>query len=224
MKFISLLFLSFASLVMALKPTKDMAVLDAFVSDFDDRPYKGKTVQFRGQTSGKVIEGTTDAQGQFSVLIPKGDTYDIEFITLTGPYKCDEIAVPLKAGRGNVNVQFDDSRFELRNVLFDTGKATLRPESFKELGHLAEGLRKNDTLKVEIAGHTDNVGGEQYNLDLSQARANTVMEWLTQKGIPASRLTARGYGYTEPVADNSTESGRAQNRRTEVRVLNLNRE
>jgi outer membrane protein OmpA-like peptidoglycan-associated protein len=80
-------------------------------------------------------------------------------------------------------------------------------------------LKKNPSLKIEISGHTDDVGNEQSNLKLSQSRAEAVKNYLTEKGITADRLTAKGYGKSKPIALNSTEEGRKQNRRTEFTVL-----
>jgi outer membrane protein OmpA-like peptidoglycan-associated protein len=74
-------------------------------------------------------------------------------------------------------------------------------------------------MKIEIAGHTDSDGEDETNIKLSQGRANAVMNYLINKGIASSRLTAKGYGETQPVAGNDTESGKQQNRRTEVRII-----
>jgi outer membrane protein OmpA-like peptidoglycan-associated protein len=77
-------------------------------------------------------------------------------------------------------------------------------------------LKKNPTQKIEIQGHTDNVGGDAYNQTLSEARAKSIVTWLTQRGIAGDRLTAKGFGKTRPVADNATDAGRAKNRRIEI--------
>lgn len=206
----------------SLKPTKDLAVLNVSASDPQGRIHKQKTIQFKGIHNGQVFEGITDTRGEFSIQLPKGESYTILFMSLSGPYPCGEVNVPLNAGVGSWSVEFDESVYELKDVLFETGKATLKPSSFKQLDLLVEGMQKYDTLKVEIAGHTDNVGGEDYNLKLSQDRAESVRNYLIQKKIAPERLTAKGYGYSQPVEDNSSEAGRARNRRTEVRILNLN--
>jgi OmpA-OmpF porin, OOP family len=105
----------------------------------------------------------------------------------------------------------------LHNILFDTGKATLKPESTAALGPVCELLKDDATLKLEIQGHTDNVGQPAANLKLSQDRAAAVKAYLVQNaGIAAARLTTAGYGDTKPVAANTTETGRAQNRRVEL--------
>ncbi|HQQ76009.1 MAG TPA: OmpA family protein [Thermoanaerobaculia bacterium] len=101
-------------------------------------------------------------------------------------------------------------------VNFDTGKSTIKPDSAKTLDDAAAALKVAATLRVEVAGHTDNVGAPEANQRLSQERAQAVMAALVGRGIKADRLTAKGYGQTTPVADNRTEEGRARNRRVEL--------
>ena len=107
----------------------------------------------------------------------------------------------------------------LRNVFFNTASYELLPASHTELDKLAKLMFLNPDLRIEIEGHTDDVGAEGENLRLSQDRATAVLTYLTKKGITADRLVAKGYGETRPMATNDTEEGRALNRRTEVRVL-----
>lgn len=105
----------------------------------------------------------------------------------------------------------------LRNILFDTGKATIKPESAAAIATIAELLKADASLKLEIQGHTDNVGNAAANLKLSQDRAAAVRAALVSAhGIAAGRLTSTGFGDTKPVGDNQTEDGRAQNRRVEL--------
>jgi outer membrane protein OmpA-like peptidoglycan-associated protein/tetratricopeptide (TPR) repeat protein len=107
----------------------------------------------------------------------------------------------------------------LRNIYFDTGKATLRTESFEELNKLERMLRENVSYQIEIAGHTDKIGSADFNKKLSQHRANAVVKFLVDKGIEPSRLTAMGYGEERPLASNDDElEGREINRRTEFEV------
>lgn len=101
-------------------------------------------------------------------------------------------------------------------ILFDTGKATLQPSSESVLGEIQKLLEQNADLKLRIEGHTDNVGQAAANQALSEKRAQAVKDWLVSHGIGAARLTAKGFGATKPVADNSTEDGRAKNRRVEL--------
>ncbi|GAB1349592.1 hypothetical protein MASR1M107_18060 [Ignavibacteriales bacterium] len=108
----------------------------------------------------------------------------------------------------------------LYGVNFDFSSAKLRPESYPILNHAAQILLSNPGLIIEIGGHTDAVGNEATNSVLSQNRAESVRSYLIEKGVEASRLTAKGYGSSVPVADNGTAEGRAMNRRVEFKVLN----
>ena len=107
-------------------------------------------------------------------------------------------------------------KLTLEGVNFDNAKATLTPESFATPDAAAATLKEWGDVRVEVAGHTDSVGKDSYNLALSQRRAESVRQYLIGKGVAAHRLFARGYGETRPVADNATEEGRLQNRRVEL--------
>jgi len=109
-----------------------------------------------------------------------------------------------------------DCHVALYGVLFDFNKATLQPVSEPVLQQVRALLKKSASLKVEVQGHTDNVGDDAYNQTLSEARASSVVAWLTQHGIAADRLTVKGYGKTKPIADNGNDEGRARNRRVEI--------
>jgi OmpA-OmpF porin, OOP family len=104
----------------------------------------------------------------------------------------------------------------LYGVLFDFNKSTLQPASDAVLQQVADLLAKDKALKIEVQGHTDNVGGDAYNQTLSEARARAVMDWFAKHGVAAARLSSNGYGKTKPVADNNTDEGRAKNRRVEI--------
>lgn len=108
-------------------------------------------------------------------------------------------------------------RFTLEGVNFHHDSARLTDGSMKTLDDAARILVRHADLVVEIAGHTDSQGAAAYNLDLSQRRANSVRDYLVSRGANAGKLTARGYGEAEPIADNGTREGRAKNRRVELR-------
>ena len=109
-----------------------------------------------------------------------------------------------------------DCHVALRGVLFDFNKATLKPESDSVVQRVLIFLEKDLSLKMEVQGHTDNVGGDDYNMKLSDARSNSVLTWLTQHGIKAERLSFKGYGKIRPITTNDTDEGRAKNRRVEI--------
>jgi outer membrane protein OmpA-like peptidoglycan-associated protein len=107
----------------------------------------------------------------------------------------------------------------LKNVFFDTDKFDLKKESRAELGKLISFLNSNKDLHIELSGHTDNQGTPDHNITLSQNRAKAVFDYLVEHGVGSSRLTYIGYGLTKPIDTNETEQGRANNRRTEFRIL-----
>ena len=108
----------------------------------------------------------------------------------------------------------------LRNIYFSFDNYTLRDESSVELDQLVNMMKSNETMTVEIAGHTDFKGSQQYNLGLSQKRAESVKKYLTSRGISSDRIVAKGYGEKYPLATNDDEiEGRALNRRTEFIIL-----
>lgn len=105
------------------------------------------------------------------------------------------------------------------SLLFETGKSTIRSASFPSLDKLADVFKSQPTWNLNLVGHTDSSGDNDFNLKLSKERALAVKTYLTGKGIEASRMTAKGMGETFPIADNNTPEGRALNRRVEFRVV-----
>ncbi|MDT3706453.1 MAG: OmpA family protein [Thiobacillus sp.] len=105
---------------------------------------------------------------------------------------------------------------DMRGVNFDFDKSYVRQEDFANLDHDVTTLKQWGDVKVEVAGHTDSIGTDEYNMGLSMRRADAVRMYLIDKGIAADRLTARGYGESQPIADNATEEGRFKNRRVEL--------
>jgi outer membrane protein OmpA-like peptidoglycan-associated protein len=135
----------------------------------------------------------------------------------------------LSGGGGDISLRVADAgiddaaarlkrecRLPLSGVFFDFDRATLRPDSEPALRRGQSALVANAGLNVEIQGHTDNVGQDAYNLKLSESRAAAVADWLAANGVARSRLSSRGFGRLQPVADNATDDGRARNRRVEI--------
>ena len=124
--------------------------------------------------------------------------------------KADDLAKALAA----------DGKVEIYSILFDIDKTELKPESNAALGEVAKLLQSDPALRLEVAGHTDNTGGVEHNLDLSVGRANAVVEALAVRyGIDKARLQAQGYGETMPIATNDTDVGRSKNRRVELKKI-----
>jgi len=142
----------------------------------------------------------------------EGEDYDVHIVEEAGMEQKVEFSAMELANALNTT-----GSVALHNILFDTGKATIKPESSAALAVVGELLKNDPSLKLQIQGHTDNVGQAAANVKLSQDRAAAVKTYLVQTlGINATRLTTSGLGDTKPVADNTSEAGRAQNRRVEL--------
>ena len=125
-----------------------------------------------------------------------------------------------KRGTETVSKQVgNEETIVLKNIYFDFGKATIQEQSTPELNRLITFMKMNKAVKIEISGHTDNVGAISVNQRMSTSRAKAVYDYLISNGIVASRLSYKGVGYAQPIADNSTEEGRQQNRRVEFKIL-----
>ncbi len=185
------------------------------------------TISYNGLSDGKNygVARTDPATGEYTIILPYGINYDFsasaegfigvsDNLDLTGIGEYEEITrdlylVPIEVG----------ATVRLNNIFFETGKSELKTESFVELDRVVQFLNDNPKVIIELSGHTDNVGNKESNKSLSQKRADAVMQYLVSKGIDPSRLVAKGYGMEKPVADNSTEEGKAQNRRVEFTIL-----
>ena len=128
--------------------------------------------------------------------------------TESEPQRLDIAMQPVKVGETVV----------LKNIFFDSDSYILKQESLIELEKLLQFLIKNPNIAIQLLGHTDNVGSDQHNLELSTNRAKAVYDYLLSKGINAQRLSFKGYGESIPIDSNDTEAGRANNRRTEFRI------
>ncbi|AXQ27906.1 OmpA family protein [Solimonas sp. K1W22B-7] len=150
------------------------------------------------------------------VVVPADKPGDADQDGVLDPYdSCPDTPQGMEVdGRGCALPQV----LTLTGVVFDFNKATLTPDARKILDDVAKKIVAYKKIPMELAGHTDNVGSDQYNLELSDLRAKAVKDYLIEQGVAADGLTAKGYGESQPVAPNDTDAGRQVNRRTELRV------
>lgn len=201
------------------------APLKVVVTNFENVPQAGEQVWFVSQTTKKAVKGVTGKDGSFKIKIPGAAIYDIKIKSIgeaeqNSTFEIPKLGPNQQYAESTLTIQFElPKTFTLDNIHFDTGKASLRSDSYKELNELVELLKLKPKLEIEIAGHTDDVGEDAANEKLSMARSNSVRAYLLKKGIAASRIISKGYGESQPVADNTTPEGRQLNRRIEVRIL-----
>ena len=172
-----------------------------------------------------ISQVQTDERGNYLITLPIGKDYafnvnrkgylfysDNFFLSNRSPDSTYEKDIPLQPIEANASVV-------LKNVFFDVNKYDLKPESEAELDKLVQLMNDNPAVKIQIGGHTDNVGKPADNLTLSNNRAKAVVTYLVSKNISPQRLVAKGFGETQPIDDNKTDEGRGRNRRTEMKVI-----
>ncbi|MFW5644794.1 MAG: OmpA family protein [Bacteroidota bacterium] len=200
------------------------APVEVIVTDFNNTPVEGEQIIFEGINSKRTYRGVSNSEGIFDILLEGGETYLIKIKGIGEAKDYNRFELPLLGenesyGTTTLTIQFEQPKvFTLDNVEFESGKSSLTEESYSELEELREYMQLKEDLVVEIAGHTDDVGNEESNLKLSEARAATVRNYLVSRGISPERIIAKGYGESQPIAPNSSAEGRQRNRRTEVRV------
>jgi len=176
-----------------------------------------------------VIAQSDDANGEFLVCIPCNRNYALNvsregylFYSAHFPIKENHDAVnPVVKNIGLIPIAPGNTMI-LRNIFFEKDQYILSAESTAELTKLLLFLNENPSIRIEIGGHTDSDGPDEYNLELSRKRAEAVYIYLTGNGISTDRLTFKGYGESEPISDNETWQGKARNRRTEVKIVSAN--
>jgi outer membrane protein OmpA-like peptidoglycan-associated protein len=231
-----------------IKPTETEAAIKFFVVDKnkDEAPIEGIVISLAAPDGKKFYTEETDAKGYAEVLVPVGQKYDIVYLSLgrrdiNASVKVDDVpnltlrltlrykryvppprpkSASTAAAREKSAQQAPEApRFVLKGITFDTGKTTVKPESFERLDSVVEYMTHKKSARIEISGHTDNVGNAQENKTLSEDRANACRDYLISKGIDDRRIDAVGYGDERPIASNNTREGREQNRRIEATEL-----
>lgn len=225
MKKVSLVFFLLACLLRLngqnLKPTDKLALLRGTVTNFKGKALSNEVILLVDEKSKVEYKISTNPNGKFDLLVPVNATYVLKYKSFTMDVNYTKMKIPAdKEAEYEVLIKIDPPKeFVLENVYFDSGKSTLKPESNSALNNLVEVLKAKSGMQVEIQGHTDNVGSEEDNLKLSQGRAETVKKYLVAKGIAESRILAKGYGSSQPIADNTSPEGKAKNRRTSLKVI-----
>lgn len=193
---------------------------------YDKKTYAGlpSSVELTNVKTDRIVSKIqTDEDGNYLITLPVGNDYAFNVNRRGYLFYSDNFSItPNTDSVFIVNIALQPiekgASIVLKNIFFETGKFDLQNESKSELDKLVELLNDNPNLKIQIDGHTDNVGQQKDNLELSNNRAKSVVGYLLSKGINQQRLSYKGFGATKPVADNNTETGRAQNRRTELYV------
>jgi hypothetical protein len=172
-----------------------------------------------------VATAVANDTGFYRASLPSGKAYGVEIVARDYMFYLDIVDLTGEASDEEIHRDFPLDKVEigatvvLENIFFETGKATLKPESFLQLEQVLKFMNSNPGVRMEISGHTDNTGSLKLNTRLSQSRAEAVVEYLVEHGIDASRLDAMGYAFSQPIAPNDTAEGRAKNRRVEFKIL-----
>ncbi|MBN2668828.1 MAG: PD40 domain-containing protein [Bacteroidales bacterium] len=204
----------------------DMIVVRGILRDADSKKNIPGTIVFTDTKTGKKTEIIADPEtGEFLASIPKGKDYAVNVTSNGYTLLSESIHPDSNQSRDfllslDLNNQSQCKPIVLQNVWFDFDAATLRTESNAELDQLFDFLKGCDQYKVEISGYTCNAGDQNYNYILSQRRAQSVVDYLINKGISKDRLIAKGYGSENSIADNGTKEGRIKNRRVEFKLVN----
>jgi outer membrane protein OmpA-like peptidoglycan-associated protein len=210
-----------------IRPYRTLYVKGNVIDKKTNKPLPSSVELMDNATNKPLMKVQTDEMGEYFITLPTGkdytftvnrkgylfysELYDLSKKDADSVYKKDIYLQPVEL---NIVSTFN-------NILFANNSYELPPAASVELDKLLQVLSENPSLKVEISGHTDNIGQAEDNLKLSTSRAKTIVDYLVSKGIDAKRLSYKGYGSTQPVSDNTTEKGRAKNRRTTFTITGL---
>ncbi|MFZ5971334.1 MAG: OmpA family protein [Bacteroidota bacterium] len=209
-----------------LTPVAKKLIVNGTVYDSKTNATVNARVEIFGKKNSRSILRPTANNGQFEQEVKSPDWYVItasaegylnamDSIQLESeeitPVTKDIFLQPIEVGL----------TVRLKNIYFDFDRTTLKSESFVELDKVVDFLKANPNVEIEISGHTDSKGSDEYNANLSQGRSQAVVDYIVSQGIDVGRLTAHGYGESKPIDSNDTEEGRANNRRVEFTVMKV---
>ena len=185
------------------------------------------TIEITDNQKNEVVARFTSNSktGKYLITLPSGKNYGITVEAKGYLFHSENFDISSSAEYHEIEKDILLKKIEvgqkvvLKNIFFDFDKASLRSESVAELNRLTKLMNDVPSLKIEVSGHTDNIGSAAYNKNLSEKRAKSVADYLTNHGIKKDRLEYVGYGFSQPIATNDTDEGRQQNRRTEFKVL-----
>jgi outer membrane protein OmpA-like peptidoglycan-associated protein len=203
-------------------------ILTGKVMDAETKQGVMAQLEFIDVDLSKVAATTlSNDSGTYTARLPEGKAYGVEINAKGYIYFLDMVDITGEVPEEPIRRDFNLEKVEigtkvvLENIFFETNKATLKPESYPQLEQVLKFLNSNPTVRMEISGHTDNVGSLKLNTNLSQARAEAVVKYLVERGIDPSRLDSKGYAFSQPIAPNDTAEGRAKNRRVEFKILSM---
>jgi outer membrane protein OmpA-like peptidoglycan-associated protein len=209
------------------QPSRTLLVYGVVKDNKTNDPIKSE-FEIVSLADGKTVQKATTIAEPINIMLylPEGNDYALN-VRADG-YLMNSMNFSLKNIPDSVTKKYIEIGLDkpavgntvtLENVFFDTDKYDLKPESYYELNKLVDFLKKNPTLRIELGGHTDNAGKEPHNLELSQNRAMAIVNYLVDKGIDRSRLTAKGYGSSKPCVPNDSKENMAKNSRTEFKII-----
>lgn len=201
--------------------SQDDFTTEFFVSDFNENPVGSSDIEIYTTDGNLLMTKTTNDVGIFDTRLVAG-TYHIKLKQADQVKKEADVNIPELDGnkiynKVRIHVLYEaEDNFTIENLNFEPGSAKIQEASYEILDKLAVYLSNREDEKFEIAGHTDADGSEDFNLNLSQERAQNVRQYLVAVGVNPDQLSFKGYGESKPIADNDSENGKALNRRTEL--------
>ena len=209
------------------KSESNLTLFKGVVIDFDKLSPLGAEIEISDNDKNEIIANisSNSSTGKYLVSLPAGRNYGIAIKKEGYLFYSENFNIPDSSAFKEINKNIllkkvnVGNTITLKNVFYDSGKATLKPESLAEINQLVNLMNLSDNIKIEIASYTDNQGKDELNVILSLARSQAVAEFLFVSGISKDQVIAKGYGESNPVASNDTEEGRQLNRRTEIKIL-----